>query len=145
MANLNRIVLVGRLTQDPELRYTVEGVPFIRFSLAVDRWRNKGTDFINITAWRKLAEICGQYLKKGRLILIEGRIQVRTYDDKEGKKRWITEVLAQEMKILDRGDKININEGIKEDKINNTDDFGKDEFEVEEEKEEVLVEDDIPF
>ena len=90
MANLNRIVLIGRLTQDPDIRYTVEGVPFVRFSLAVDRWRNKGTDFINITAWRKLAEICSQYLKKGRLILIEGRIQVRSYDDQEGKKKWVT-------------------------------------------------------
>lgn len=142
MANLNRIVLIGRLTQDPDIRYTVEGVPFVRFSLAVDRWRNKGTDFINITAWRKLAEICSQYLKKGRLILIEGRIQVRSYDDQEGKKKWVTEVLAQEMKILDKSVKSAFNEEIKEEKVSDVESFSKEEFE---EKEEILVEDDIPF
>ena len=142
MANLNRIILVGRLTQDPDLRYTVERVPFVRFSLAVDRWQKKATDFINIVAWRKLAEICGQYLRKGRLVLVEGRIQVRSYDDKEGKKRWVTEVQAQEMKILDKSTQPNVSESMKPDQPQ--------EIEISEDvesqtKEEVLVEDDIPF
>jgi len=105
MANLNRIILVGRLTADPELRYTVEGLPVAKFSLAVDRYRGannpKETDFINIVSWRKLAEVCGQYLKKGRLVLIEGRIQVRSYQTDAGVKRWVTEVVARNMQMLD--------------------------------------------
>lgn len=145
MANLNKIILVGRLTKDPDLRYTVERVPFVRFSLAVDRWRGKGTDFINIVAWRQLAEICSQYLKKGRLVLIEGRIQVRTYDDQQGKKRWITEVLANEMKILDKADKSMPKEDAGSDKIESFDNFAPDDLDESLAKEEVLVEDDIPF
>lgn len=104
MANLNRIILVGRLTADPEIRNTVEGLPVAKFSLAVDRFaganRPKETDFVNIVAWRNIAEVCGKYLKKGRLVLIEGRIQVRTYQTENGVKKWVTEVIARNMQML---------------------------------------------
>ena len=79
MANLNRIILIGRLTADPEARFTVDGTPMTKFNLAVNRFQKEGApqaaDFINVVSWRRLAEICGQYLKKGRLVLVEGRIQ----------------------------------------------------------------------
>lgn len=105
MANLNRIILVGKVSDDPELRYTVEGLPIAKFTMAVDRFRGadkpKETDIINVVAWRKLAEVCGQYLKKGRLALIEGRIQVRTYQTDAGVKKWATEVVARNMQMLD--------------------------------------------
>ncbi|MFC1560246.1 single-stranded DNA-binding protein [Candidatus Margulisiibacteriota bacterium] len=104
MANLNRIILVGKLTSDPELRYTVEGLPVAKFTLAVDRFRGpnnpKETDFINIVAWRKIAEVCGQQLKKERLVLIEGRIQIRTYQTDAGVKKWSTEVVARNMQMF---------------------------------------------
>lgn len=106
MANLNRIVLVGRLTADPEMRYIVDGTAITKFRLAVDRDRKTDdthqVDFIPIIAWRKLAEICGQYLKKGRLVLVEGRIQVRSYDTQAGVRRWTTEVVARNMQMLGR-------------------------------------------
>ncbi len=102
MANLNRILLIGRLTADPEVRFTVDGTPMAKFSLAVDRVPQEGTDFINVVAWRRLAEICGQYLKKGRLVLIEGRIQVRAYEVEGSGRRWITEVVARKMQMLEK-------------------------------------------
>ena len=106
MANLNRIVLVGRLTADPEMRYIVDGTAITKFRLAVDRDRKTDdthqVDFIPIIAWRKLAEICGQYLKKGRLVLVEGRIQIRSYDTQAGVRRWTTEVVARNMQMLGR-------------------------------------------
>ena len=105
MGNLNRIILVGKVTEDTELRYTVEGLQIAKFTMAVDRYRGadkpKETDLINVVAWRRLAEICGQYLKKGRLALIEGRIQIRTYQTDAGAKRWVTEVVARNMQLLD--------------------------------------------
>ena len=104
MANLNRIILVGRLTADPELRSTNEGIPLTKFTLAVDRIRGPEApaqvDFIPIITWRRLAEISSQYLKKGRLVLIEGSIQIRTFQTSEGKKKWSTEVVARSMQML---------------------------------------------
>lgn len=106
MANLNRIILVGRLTSDPEARFTVDGTPMTKFRLAVDRFQREGmppsADFIDIVAWRRLAEICGQYLKKGQLVLVEGRIQVRSFNDESGQRKWATEVVARNMQMLDR-------------------------------------------
>lgn len=104
MANLNRIILVGRLAADPETRMTVEGLPMAKFRLAVNRpmaGGENGVDFIDIVAWRRLAEICGQYLKKGRLALVEGRIQNRSFEDQTGQRRWVTEVVAKNMTMLD--------------------------------------------
>lgn len=104
---LNRIILIGRLTRDPELRYTPGGTSVAKFTLAVDRpfldkQGNRGTDFINIVAWRKLGELCAQYLGKGRLAAVEGRLEIRAYDDKDGNRRWMTEVIADNVRFLDR-------------------------------------------
>ena len=104
MANLNRIILVGSLTNDPDVRFTVEGVQIAKFQLEVDRYVQEGApkqvDLIDVVAWRRLAEICGQYLKKGKLVLVEGRIQVRTYENENGARKWATEVVAKNIKLL---------------------------------------------
>lgn len=104
---LNNVVLIGRLTKDPELRYTTSGTATASFTLAVDRsYTNqqgeRETDFIPIVVWRKLAETCANYLGKGRLVAVEGRIQVRTYDGNDGQRRWVTEVVAENVRFLDR-------------------------------------------
>jgi single-strand DNA-binding protein len=99
----NKVFLIGNLTKDPELRYTPSGIPVVRFTVAVNRPTAKSekneVDFINIVAWRRLAEICGEYLKKGRPVSIEGRLQIRTYD-KDGEKRFFSEVVADGMQML---------------------------------------------
>jgi single-strand DNA-binding protein len=102
---MNSIVLVGRLTKDPELKYTQEGVAVAQFTLAVDRpFKNKDgsreTDFINIVVYRKQAENCAEYLSKGKMAGVEGRLQIRTYDDKNGQRRWMTEVVANNVSFL---------------------------------------------
>lgn len=106
MANLNRIILVGRLTADPESRSTVEGLPVAKFRLAVSRPKfgqnEAGEDLIDIVAWRGLAEVCAQYLKKGQLVLVDGRIQNRTYDDQAGQRHWVTEIVARTMTMLEK-------------------------------------------
>ncbi|MCA9795160.1 MAG: single-stranded DNA-binding protein [Candidatus Eremiobacteraeota bacterium] len=105
MASLNRIILIGRVAKVPELRYTPSGAAVANFRLAVDRKfsKNNETDFIPIVAWRRLAEICNEYLTKGKLVAIEGSLQVRTYEDKDGQKRTAFDVVADEMQMLDRG------------------------------------------
>ncbi len=105
---LNRIILIGRLTQDPELRYTQSGAAVASFSLAVDRQRanqagERETDFINIVAWQKLGELCAQYLRKGRMAAVEGRLQIRQYENREGQKVRAAEVVADNVRFLDRG------------------------------------------
>ncbi len=103
----NKAFLIGNLTRDPELRYTTSGIPVARFAIAVNRFKKKGeapgsqdVDFINIVAWRRLAEICGEYLKKGRPVAIEGRLQIRSYTGKDGQPRTMTEVVADNMQML---------------------------------------------
>ncbi|RCW44251.1 single-stranded DNA-binding protein [Paenibacillus prosopidis] len=102
---LNRVILIGRLTKDPEMRYTPAGVAVTQFTLACDRpvsqGKEKEADFINIVAWRQLAETCANHLKKGRLTAVEGRIQVRNYENNEGKRVYVTEVIADNVKFLD--------------------------------------------
>ena len=105
---LNRIILIGRLTQDPEMKYTNTGKAVVNFTLAVDRpftqrGKEKETDFIRIVAWDKLAELTAQYLHKGRLAAVEGRLQLRQYEDKEGRKVSIAEVIADNVRFLDKG------------------------------------------
>lgn len=106
---LNRIILIGRLTADPELRYTPNGTAVATFSLAVDRPRanqngERETDFINIVVWNKLGELCAQYLKKGRMAAVEGRLQIRSYENREGQRVRVAEVVADNVRFLDRGD-----------------------------------------
>ena len=105
---MNKAILIGRLTRDPEVRYTQSGVAVCTFTLAVDRRfarrdANDGqptADFIPIVAWRKLAEICGNNLIKGRRISVEGRIQVRSYEAQDGSKRYVTEVVANDIEFM---------------------------------------------
>ncbi len=103
---LNRIVLIGRLTRDPELRYTPNGVAVTTFRLAVDRpftnrQGERETDFINIVTWRGLAETCAKYLKKGRLTAVEGRLQIRDYENNEGRRVYVSEVVADNVRFLE--------------------------------------------
>lgn len=116
---MNNVVLIGRLCADPELRYTPSGVATCSFRLAVDKglpknkkqeMESKGqptADFINIVVWGKQAENCANYLKKGRLAAVSGRLQSRSYEGKDGTKRYITEVVATRVEFLEWGDKDN--------------------------------------
>jgi single-strand DNA-binding protein len=103
----NRIILIGRLTRDPELRYVPSGAPVASFTLAVDRpFQNqqgtRETDFIDVVAWRKTAEQVSQYLTKGRMVAVEGRLQIRSYETQDGQKRKVAEVVADGVRFLDR-------------------------------------------
>ena len=103
---LNRVILIGRLTKDPELRYTPNGIATTTFTLAVDRpFTSQGgereTDFLPIVTWRQLAETCANYLKKGRLTAVEGRVQVRNYENSEGKRVYVTEIVADNVRFLE--------------------------------------------
>lgn len=102
---LNKVVLIGRLTRDPDTRVLSSGSSVSTFTLAVDRTfksrdGERGTDFIPIVAWGKTAELCGQYLAKGRQTAVSGRIQTRSYDANDGSKRYVTEVVAEEVTFL---------------------------------------------
>ncbi|MDU5946190.1 single-stranded DNA-binding protein [Paenibacillus macerans] len=103
---LNRVVLIGRLTRDPDLRYTPSGVAVTQFTLAVDRpftthGGEREADFIPVVSWRQLAENCANYLRKGRLTAVEGRIQVRNYENNEGRRVYVTEVIADNVRFLE--------------------------------------------
>lgn len=105
---LNNVTLIGRLTRDPELRYTPAGVAVCQFTLAVDRpFKSQGgekeADFIPVVVWRQLGETCANYLRKGRLAAVVGRIQVRNYENNEGRRVYVTEVIAEEVRFLDSG------------------------------------------
>ena len=102
---MNKVVLIGRLTRDPELRYTGSNIPVATFSLAVNRnftnqQGEREADFINIVVWRKQAENVKNYLSQGSQVAIDGRIQTRTYDDQNGQRRYITEVVADNIEFL---------------------------------------------
>ncbi len=98
---MNKAILVGRLAQDPEVRYTQSGKAVASFNLAVNRYGQKdAADFIPIVAWEKLAEVIGNNLKKGAQVLVEGRMQVRSYETQEGQKRRVTEVIVQNLEFL---------------------------------------------
>lgn len=110
---MNKIILIGRLTKDPELRYTQGGTAVVSFALAVNRmYAKKGeqeADFINIVVWNKAAENCAKYISKGRQVAVEGRLQIRTYDGNDGQKRWVTEVIAENVEYLDSSKKPEMN------------------------------------
>ena len=102
---MNKVILVGNLTRDPELTETPTGVAVCRFSIAVsrdyaNREGNRETDFFNITVWRGRAEVCGKYLKKGNKVAVVGSLQTRSYEDKDGIKRNVTDIVASEVEFL---------------------------------------------
>ncbi|MCR8987903.1 single-stranded DNA-binding protein [Brevibacillus laterosporus] len=104
---MNRVILIGNLARDVEMKYTTNGVPVATFTLAVNRRVQNGhneADFINIVVWRQLADLCANYLSKGKKCALEGRIQVRSYDDQDGKKRFVTEVIAENVQFLSSKD-----------------------------------------
>lgn len=134
---LNRVVIIGRLTRDPELRYSPQGTAVCSFTLACERpfknaQGNKEADFINIVSFKKLAETCANYLSKGRLTAVEGRIQTRSYENNEGRKIYVTEVVADGVRFL---------ESAKNDdqKSNQTDPFANDSEPLN------ISDDDLPF
>ncbi len=108
MAGINKAILIGRLGSDPEVRYTPSGDAVANFSIATsEEWKDKNsgekkerTEWHRIVAWRRLGEICGEYLAKGRQVYIEGRIQTRSWDDKNGVKRYTTEIVATDVQFL---------------------------------------------
>ena len=102
---MNKIMLIGRLTKDPELRYTQSGSAVASFTLAVNRrFANQNgereADFINCVAWQKTGEFVANYFKKGQLMALEGRLQVRSYDGNDGQRRWVTEVVAEQIEFV---------------------------------------------
>ena len=106
---MNRVILIGRLARDPDVRYTQSGKAFCRFTVAVDRRFSRAAqqegqqtaDFIPVTCWEKLAEICGNNLTKGRRVGVEGRIQVRSYEGSDGQRKYATDVVADNVEFLD--------------------------------------------
>ncbi|HTY13621.1 MAG TPA: single-stranded DNA-binding protein [Candidatus Omnitrophota bacterium] len=103
----NKVFIIGNLTRDPELRYTTSGIPVARFTVAVNRITKKtggdgknDVDFIPVVAWRRLAEVCGEFLKKGNPVAIEGKLSIRSYQARTGEKRTSVEVVADGMQML---------------------------------------------
>jgi single-strand DNA-binding protein len=108
MAGINKVILIGRLGNDPEVRYTPSGSAVANFSIATsDEWTDKDsgerkerTEWHRIVAWNRLGEICGEYLSKGRQVYVEGRLQTRSWEDRDGNKRYTTEIVASEVQFL---------------------------------------------
>ncbi len=110
MVNFNKVFLVGNLTRDPELRYTPQGTAVTTLRLAVNRLfkdkegqPQKDTCFVNIVVWRQMAEVCNQYLQKGRQVFVEGRLQSRSWQNNEGKNRSVLEVVASRVQFMPQG------------------------------------------
>ena len=101
---MNKVFLIGRLSRDPELRHTTSGMPVCQINVAISRPVSQGsepqTDFINVSVWNKQAENVARYLTKGRQVAVEGRIQTRNYDNAEGKRTYVTEVIASNVEFL---------------------------------------------
>lgn len=106
MASVNKVILVGNLGADPELRYTPSGKAVATFNVATQQWASKDsekggkTEWHRVVAWERLGEVCGEYLKKGSQVYIEGRLQTRAWEDRDGNKRYTTEIIAQIMQML---------------------------------------------
>ena len=108
MAGVNKVIIVGRLGKDPEVRYTPSGAAVANFTVATsEEWKDRDTgekqertEWHRIVAWRRLGEICGEYLHKGKEVYIEGRLQTRSWEDRDGNKKYITEIVAQNMQML---------------------------------------------
>lgn len=104
---MNKAIIMGRLTKDPDVKYTQTGKVVTQFTLAVDRQfkdanGNKETDFIPVVVWNKAAELVGNSCQKGHRLLVDGRLQIRSYDAKDGTKRWVTEVIANSVEFIER-------------------------------------------
>lgn len=104
---MNKVTLLGRLVKDPEVRYVQSGKCVTQFTLAVDRQfkdanGNKETDFIPVVVWNKAAELVGNSCQKGHRLLVDGRLQIRSYDAKDGTKRWVTEIIANSVEFIER-------------------------------------------
>jgi len=103
---LNKVQLIGNLGSDPEVKYTTSGTAVVNFSIATtERWtkdgeKNEKTEWHRIVAWKRLAEICGEYLHKGSQVYVEGKLQTRTWDDQEGNKKYMTEIVIHQMQML---------------------------------------------
>ena len=101
---MNKVILIGNLTRDPETRATSQGTTLCSFGLAVNRRRKSegqpDVDFFNVTAWRQLGELCARYLSKGRKVCVVGELQNRSYDAKDGTKRYVTEIVAEDVEFL---------------------------------------------
>lgn len=141
---MNKIFLIGRLTKDPELKYTQSGTAVCNFTLAVDRRftsqsGEKEADFISIVVWNKAAENCAKYLTKGRQTAVEGRLQIRSYDGKDGQKRWVTEVVAENVEFLSSGQNQSASGGQPQTATNGNSNYGDLGQEI------VFSDDDIPF
>lgn len=143
MRGINKVILIGNLGRDPEIRYTTSGQAVANFTLATTEGRtNKDgekqeyTEWHRIVAWGRLAEICGEYLSKGKMIYIEGTLRTRSWEDKEGKTRWTTEVIARNMQMLSPA-------GYKPDSSPDRGDRSSDDFEIDEDS--LGSDDDIPF
>ena len=116
----NKTFLIGRLVRDPETRVTVSGITVSRFTIAVDRMKKRDkspeeqtADFIRVVCWRRLAEICGQYLKKGKLVAIEGALQIESYE-RDGQQRESAEIVADNLQMLDRGSDMAVHQSSEE-------------------------------
>jgi single-strand DNA-binding protein len=112
MSGVNKVILIGNLGVDPEVKFISNGTAVCNFSLATnEKWKGKDgemqekTEWHRIVVWGKTAEACGKYLSKGRQVYIEGRLQTRHYDDKDGNKRYVTEIVAEDVQFLGGGDK----------------------------------------
>ncbi|KRT63075.1 MAG: ssb-2, single-strand binding protein, single-strand DNA-binding protein [Candidatus Dadabacteria bacterium CSP1-2] len=139
MRGVNKVILIGNLGRDPEIRYTTSGQAVANFTIATTEVRpNKSgekdefTEWHRIVAWGRLAEICGEYLSKGKTVYIEGTLRTRSWEDKEGRKRWTTEVVAQNMQMLgpfqERAASATVAEGkLTEDFESGEESFGSDE------------------
>lgn len=110
MASLNKVIIIGNLTRDPEVRYAANGNAVCNFTVATnERWKDKSgeqqerTEFHRVVVWGRQAETCGEYLNKGRSVYVEGRLQTREWEDKEGNKRWTTEINADRVLFLGGG------------------------------------------
>ena len=104
---MNKVILMGRLTKDPDVKYTQTGKVVTQFTLAVDRSfkdanGNKETDFIPVVVWGKAAELVGNSCQKGHRLLVDGRLQIRSYEDKDGSKRWVTEIIVSGVEFVER-------------------------------------------
>ncbi len=144
--SVNKVILVGNVGRDPEVRYLENGVAVAKFPLATsDNYKNKNgervsnTEWHNIVAWRGLAEIAEKYVKKGNQLFIEGKLVSRSWDDKEGNKRYITEVIVSNMQMLDKRNQSSDNSN------NNTEVVEEQKTEQATENNDMSVEDDLPF